>query len=420
MNNNQNVLIGAIDQSTTSTKFGVFDQQGNLIDIDIIPHDQISQHPGWLEHNPQQILNNLHTSINNLVSRLQEKGYSLSDLKTIGVTNQRETVVAWNKHTGKPYYNAIVWCDNRTQYVCEKFTQQHAGNSNIYQNITGLPISQLKMFNKQEMSQILMLFLGLWILGLYGELKIPINTLPIVLASSDNYGTIKEGTLKGKQIQSCLGDQQAAALGHGVLNIGDCKTTFGSGSFLLVNIGEKPIYKEGGLLTTILYKLGKNQPTFYAFEGSIEVGGSTLNWAKENLGLFKDYEELASLIEQTQDNGNVYFVPALNGLLCPYWQSGAQGIISGISFYTKKEHILRALLEGIAFRTKDVIVNIEQSTEMKIDLLKVDGGLTKISESTMLGVAFAAGIFSFNQDNNNKNQVLYQNWLDTVNKSINK
>ncbi|KAL4512767.1 hypothetical protein ABPG72_017452 [Tetrahymena utriculariae] len=449
------ILIGTIDQSTTATKFVVFDVRGQLIDKEIIPHDQITLHPGWLEHNAEQILVNTHLTIKNTITRLEEQGYKRANIKTIGITNQRETVVAWNKNTGKPYHNAIVWSDTRTHEICKRWLAKHENNSNIYSKITGLPINtyfsafkirwlieNVPEIQKELDENVIFGTMDSWVIWnltnklhltdvtnasrtfllnintlqyedkILNEFGIPSKCLPKVLSSAEDYGVIENGLLKGISIGACLGDQQAASLGHGLFQVGDSKNTYGTGCFLLVNIGNTPVYKEGGLLTTVLYKLGQDKPTYYAFEGSIEVGGSSINWARDNLGLFKTYDELQKLVESIDDSGDLCFVPAFSGLFSPYWREDAAGCILGLSLHTKREHILRALLEGIAYRTKDVIETVESCTGNKIESLKVDGGLTnsaflvrfqadilqrkvlqtRVAESTCLGVAFAAGL----------------------------
>ncbi|KAL4449588.1 hypothetical protein ABPG74_007411 [Tetrahymena malaccensis] len=454
----ERILLGALDQSTTGTKFVVFDSLGNQIQQDMIPHDQITQKPGWLEHNAEQILENANKAIQNTVRKLEQDGFSVSQIKSIGVTNQRETVVAWNKQTGKPYNNALVWSDTRTREICKKYLEKNNGNANHYSKITGLPINtyfssykirwlieNVPQIRQDLFKDVVFGTMDSWLVwnltkgnhftdvtnasrtsllniknlkyekSILNDFEIPEETLPKVLSSSQEFGIIQDGPLKGIPIAACLGDQQAASVGHGLFNLGDSKNTYGTGCFFLVNTGTEPRFVEGGgLLTTILYKLGKDEPTVYGFEGSIEAGGSSINWARDNMGLYKDFHDLKDLIDKTKDTQGVYFVPAFSGLFSPFWREDAAGCILGLTMHSKREHILRALLEGIAYRTRDVVEAFEATAGKKIDSLKIDGGLsknkflmqfqadilqkdiyqTKVVDSTCLGVAFAAGLSS--------------------------
>ncbi|KRX06702.1 hypothetical protein PPERSA_09104 [Pseudocohnilembus persalinus] len=458
---------------------------------------------GWLEHDAEEIRDNCFKVIQQGLTNAYRNGIQKEDIKTIGLTNQRETVVAWNKHTGKPYYNSIVWNDQRTSDICSKWIDLHKGNKNVHSQINGLPINtyfsafKIKWLlenveglkKEQDQGNVLYGTMDSWIVwnltnklhitdvsnasrtylmnlnnlkyeqSIIKEFDINGKSLPEIRSSSEEYDKIKFEPLSGIPLGSILGDQQAASLGHGLFDIGNSKNTYGSGCFLLVNQGENiQIQPKTNLLTTVLYQLGKNAKPVYAFEGSIEAGALTLNWARDKLNLYTDFNDLQSQIDSVQDNGGVYFVPTLNGAFSPYWDPSATGTMVGMSLYTQKGHILRSILESIAYRTKDVINEVEKNG-IKIDYLNVDGGVTdnkflmhfqsdllqkpiiknKILDSTCMGAAFAAGLsagiykdlneiksfieveeeIQHNQQNREIFQQYYKNWEKAIPRALN-
>eukprot|EP01016_Furgasonia_blochmanni_P056389 TRINITY_DN9605_c0_g1_i2.p1 TRINITY_DN9605_c0_g1~~TRINITY_DN9605_c0_g1_i2.p1 ORF type:complete len:545 (+),score=138.61 TRINITY_DN9605_c0_g1_i2:96-1730(+) len=448
-------LIASIDQSTTSTKFFVFSLTGEIIANVLKPHKQITPQPGWLEHDPMEIIENVNAVIAEGMEQVKAKGFATSSIKCLGVTNQRETVVAWNKNTGKPYYNAVVWSDTRTAGIVERFIKKHGGNENHFKELTGLPIatyfSALKIRwlieNVEEIrNDLANVYFGTadtwtiynltkggsfvtdvtnasrtflmnittlkWDESLLKEFEIPLGSLATIKSSAEHLGVVNNGNgLQGVPITGCLGDQQAASIGHGLFRPGDVKNTYGTGCFMLLNMGETLKISKAGLLTTVLFQLGGSRKPVYAFEGSIECGGSSLNWARDNLELFKDFDEMTTLASSVENSGGVYFVPAMSGLFTPYWNGHAKGTIVGLSFHSRRAHVIRALIEGICMRTREVVGVMQSESPVKLNHLKVDGGVsvnkfimqlqadmigdklqkTNVKDSTCLGVALAAG-----------------------------
>eukprot|EP01017_Pseudomicrothorax_dubius_P003102 TRINITY_DN10360_c0_g1_i6.p1 TRINITY_DN10360_c0_g1~~TRINITY_DN10360_c0_g1_i6.p1 ORF type:complete len:499 (+),score=121.57 TRINITY_DN10360_c0_g1_i6:54-1550(+) len=447
-------LVVAIDQSTTSTKFNAFDIEGRTVALFLKEHTQITPKPGWLEHDPTEIIGNVRECIETGFEKLKSSGYSVEDVKAIGVTNQRETVVAWDRRTGAPYYNAVVWSDTRTREICERVTAKHGGDMNKFQAKTGLPINTYFSAFKivwlienvpaisANIDNVCFGTIDTWIVWnltggavfatdvtnasrtflidlktlqwddeLLNEFGIPRKCLPDIRSSAEDFGEVVEGALKGVHFMACLGDQQAASLGQGLFEVGDVKDTYGTGCFLLLNTGERLSFSKRGILSTVCYKIGQS-PAVYAFEGAIECGGSSINWLRNKLHLFSSYDELNTIEERAPDNGGVYFLPAFNGLFSPYWRSDVTGKIAGLTFHSGKDHIVRALLESICYRNRDVIDAMEEDSGIQIKTIRVDGGVTTnpfimsfqsnllqktlvkndVQESTCLGAAFAAGI----------------------------
>ncbi|CAD8088564.1 unnamed protein product [Paramecium primaurelia] len=414
-------VIGSIDSSTTGTRFTICNLNGEQLSYHYITHKQITPHQGWLEHDPIEILNNTIECI----KQAHKKMNGVHKLVTIGVTNQRETVVAWNKNTAIPYMNAIVWSDTRTHDICQEYLNKYP--KNYFQQKTGLPINtyfssyklqwmiQNNQTLKDDINQGNVLFgtIDCWLVWnltreqnhltdvtnasrtnlmnlhtlqwddeLLNQFNISKGCLPQIKASNSNFGTLKIDEYEGVPINCVLGDQQAAAIGHALFHEGDCKNTQGSGLFIMANIGQEIKISEYGLLTTVLYQK-ENEKPIYAFEGAVESGGQLFNWAKDKLQWFDNWEQLSQSTINTEDNGGVYIVPAFSGLFTPFWNFDATGTIIGLSYYTTKDHLRRAILESVCYRTKDVIKAMELSG-IKINKIHVDGGLTKNKELMQL------------------------------------
>ena len=411
--------IGAIDQGTTSTRFIVFDRSGGVISTAQKEHEQIYPNPGWVEHNPEEIWQRSREVIAEAMAKAKLRP---SDLAAIGITNQRETTVLWNRKTGKPVSNAIVWQDTRVaDYVSEL---AKAGGQDRFRRKTGLPLttyfSGLKirwvlehMKGVREMGEAGDVLFGnidsflVWHLtgGLHGGVHVtdvtnasrtqlmnletlswdpkmldafgvPKGMLPRIRSSSEIYAHAKEPALKDVPIAGILGDQQAALVGQTCFRPGEAKNTYGTGCFLLMNTGDRLVHSNHGLLTTVAYKLGE-QSAQYALEGSIAVTGALVQWLRDNLGLIQKSSDIESLARSVSDNGGVYFVPAFSGLYAPYWNDSARGVIAGLTRYATKGHFARAVLEATAFQTRDVLEAMEKDSNIKLDALRTDGGMVE-------------------------------------------
>ena len=443
-----NKFIGAIDQGTTSTRFILFDHASNIVASHQIEHKQIFPKAGWVEHNPSEIWKNTKQVIK---TTLQRAKISENQIVAIGITNQRETTVIWDKNTGKPYHNAIVWQDTRTDNICSSLIN----HKKLFQQKTGLPIATY--FSGPKIKWLLDNVKGLreatkngnvifgnmdswliwnltggkhvtdvtnasrtmlmdlktldWDPKLLEILDIPRIMLPTICSSSEIYGKTKFGFKNEIPISGILGDQQAALFGQTCFQKGDVKNTYGTGCFILLNTGKEIVYSENGLLTTVGYKL-KNQKPVYALEGSVAMAGSLIQWIRDNFNLIAESQDINNLAELVNDNGGVYFVPAFSGLFAPYWNSGARGTIIGLTHFANKSHIARSALEATAYQTRDVFEAMQKDSGLKIKELKVDGGMTasellmqfqadilntsvvlpNIAETTALGAAYAAGL----------------------------
>ena len=441
--------VVAIDQGTTSTRFMIFDHGGNAIAVDQKEHGQIYPKPGWVEHDPLEIWKRTQDVI---AGALKKGGINPKDISAVGVTNQRETTVVWDKQMGKPVYNAIVWQDTRTDQICKQLGI-HGGRDHIREK-TGLPLAtyfsgpKLKWLldnlpglrARAENAELLFGNIDTWLIWnltggvhvtdvtnasrtmlmnlktldwddeLLRLLDIPKNMLPKICSSSEIYGSGR-GDLDGIPVCGDLGDQQAALFGQTCFTSGEAKNTYGTGCFMLLNTGEKPVISKSGLLTTLGYKIG-HQKAVYALEGSIAIAGALVQWLRDNLGLIAKSTEVEVLARSVADNGGVYFVPAFSGLFAPYWKSDARGAIVGMTRYVNKGHIARAALEATAFQTREVLDAMEKDSQVKLTALKVDGGMVfnellmqfqadilgvpvirpKVSETTALGAAYAAGL----------------------------
>lgn len=417
----QKKYVGAIDQGTTSTRFMLFDKNGNIISFSQKEHKQIYPKAGWVEHNPLTIWENTNFVIKDA---LYKQSILATDIAAIGITNQRETTIVWNPKTGKPYYNAIVWQDIRTASICE-LIKQDINEASIREK-TGLPIAtyfsatKIKWIldNNRDLRKLAtkgeVLFGTIdswiiwWITGgpnkgnhitdvtnasrtllfsletmqwddeLLKTFDIPREILPQIRASSDNtlYGyTTKDGPFQSKiPVSGALGDQQAALFGQMCFNKGDAKNTYGTGGFLLMNTGETPIHSKYGLITTLGYKINNDQP-IYALEGSVAIAGALVQWLRDNIGIITKSSEIEELANKVDSNGGVYFVPAFSGLFAPYWIDNARGTIIGLTRYVTKNHIARAALEATAFQTKEIYDAMVKDSNITIPELKVDGGM---------------------------------------------
>jgi glycerol kinase len=411
--------IGAIDQGTTSTRFIVFDRSGRVISIAQKEHQQIFPNPGWVEHNPEEIWQRTRE----VISEAMAKGkLRPSDLAAIGITNQRETTVVWNRKTGKPVANALVWQDTRVGDYVSEFAKD--GGQDRFRAKTGLPLttyfSGLKIrwvlehvkgvrelaeagevlfgnidsfvlwhltggsdggvhltdVTNASRTQLMNLKTLAWDQEMLDAFGVPRAMLPRICSSSEIYAQVKEPSLKDVPVAGILGDQQAALVGQTCFRPGEAKNTYGTGCFLLMNTGERLVHSNYGLLTTMAYKFGE-QPAKYALEGSIAVTGSLVQWLRDNLGLIQKSSDVESLARSVSDNGGVYFVPAFSGLYAPYWKVNARGVVAGLTRYANKGHIARAVLESTAFQTRDVLEAMEKDSNIRLDTLRTDGGMVE-------------------------------------------
>jgi glycerol kinase len=411
--------IGAIDQGTSSTRFIVFDRRGRVVAIAQKEHEQIYPRPGWVEHDPEQIWQRTREVIADVTAKGNIRP---ADLAAIGITNQRETTVVWNRKTGKPVANALVWQDTRVaDYVADL---ARAGGQDRFRGKTGLPLatyfSGLKIRwilehieGAREMAEAGEVLFGnidtflLWHLtggpnhGIHitdvtnasrtqlmdletlswsGEILdafgIPAAMLPRIRSSSEVYAPATVPELKDVAIAGMLGDQHAALVGQTCFRPGEAKNTYGTGCFLLMNTGERVFHSHHGLLTTLAYKLG-DRPAHYALEGSIAITGALVQWVRDNLGLIQKSSEIETLARSVADNGGVFFVPAFSGLYAPYWKDNARGVIAGLTRYANKGHLARAVLEATAFQTRDVVEAMEKDANLKLEVLRTDGGMVE-------------------------------------------
>ncbi|RJK92629.1 glycerol kinase GlpK [Vallicoccus soli] len=414
--------VGAVDQGTTSTRFMVFDHGGNEVGRHQLEHQQILPQAGWVEHNPVEIMERTNSVIRTTMGKL---GLQASDLVALGITNQRETAVVWDKRTGRPYYNAIVWQDTRTDRIASALEREGKGDlirhraglppatyfsggkiqwilenvdgvreaaergdavfgntdSWLIWNLTGGPDGGVHVTDVTNASRTMLMDLETlqWddeLLALFG---IPRQMLPEIRSSSEPQGygrTTAQGPFQGEVlITGDLGDQQAATVGQVCFAPGEAKNTYGTGNFMLINTGTELVRSKAGLLTTPAYKFG-DQPVVYALEGSIAVTGSAVQWLRDQLGIISGAAQSEALARQVEDTGGVYFVPAFSGLFAPYWRSDARGAIVGLSRFNTNAHVARATLEAICYQSKDVADAMEKDSGVHLEVLKVDGGVT--------------------------------------------
>src|SRR6266542_3536087 len=443
----------AVDQGTTSTRFMVFDHGGQVVSVDQKEHEQIYPKPGWVEHDALEIWQRSEEVIK---GALAKTGAKASDLAAVGVTNQRETTVVWEKSSGKPVYNAIVWQDTRTDQICNELSKD--GGQDRFRPTTGLPIAtyfsgpKIKWIldnvsgvrERAEQGEVLFGNIDTWCIwnltggpdggvhvtdvsnasrtmlmdlksldwdeGILKTLGVPRAMLPQIKASSEVYGDSK-GDLAGIPVAGDLGDQQAALFGQTCFSVGEAKNTYGTGCFLLLNTGNEIVQSKSGLLTTLAYKIGE-QPAVYCLEGAIAITGALVQWLRDNIGLIGSAPEVENLAKTVDDNGGVYFVPAFSGLFAPYWKGNARGVIAGLTRYVNKGHIARATLEATAWQTREVVDAMNADSGVDLTSLKVDGGMVynellmqfqadvldvpvirpMVAETTSLGAAYAAGL----------------------------
>jgi len=444
-------FIGALDQGTSSTRFMIFNEEGAVLGQHQLEHKQILPRPGWVEHDAWEIWER---TVEVISESLRKAGISGKDLAGIGITNQRETTVIWDKQTGKPLHNAIVWQDTRTQEFLDNFSDSEKA---LIVRKTGLAIAPYFSGSKlnwlinnvpdvkraidsgnalagtidswllwklsggthktdvTNASRTLLMDLETldWDRDLLRLFGIPREILPTICSSSEVFASSLDNGPVGAAvpISGILGDQQAAMVGQVCFEKGDSKTTYGTGNFALLNTGEELVRSKHGLLTTVCFKFG-SEPARYALEGSVAVTGSAVQWLRDQLGLIKQASEIESLAAAVKDNGGVYFVPAFSGLFAPYWRSDARGVIVGLTRAANKSHIARATLEAISFQTKEILDAMAQDSGVKLTEMRVDGGITanelcmqiqsdvmqidvvrpKVIETTALGAAYAAGL----------------------------
>jgi glycerol kinase len=444
--------VGALDQGTTSTRFMIFDHSGTVAGVDQKEHEQIFPKAGWVEHDPQEIWKRSQEVIK---GALEKAHIEASDLAAVGITNQRETAVVWEKATGKPVYNAIVWQDTRTDVICNELEKD--GGQDRFRAKVGLPLAtyfsgpKVKWVldnvdgarQKAEAGEILFGNIDSWLIwNLTGGpdggvhvtdvtnasrtllmnlesldwdeeilkiIGIPRAMLPKIQSSSQVYGEAR-GTLAGIKVAGDLGDQQAALFGQTCFAVGEAKNTYGTGNFLLLNTGNAPIQSKNGLLTTLAYKIGDHKAV-YCLEGSIAITGALVQWLRDNLGLIKASGDIEALAASVDDNGGAYFVPAFSGLYAPYWKSDARGVIVGLTRYVNKGHLAQAALEATAWQTREIVDAMNKDSGVALTSLRVDGGMVyndalmqfqadvlgvpvvrpKVAETTSLGAAYAAG-----------------------------
>ncbi len=409
--------LGALDQGTTSTRFMVFDRSGRVIASAQKEHEQIYPEPGWVEHRPLEIWQRTLEVIEEACAPLN---LGPADIACVGITNQRETTVVWDRRTGEPVMNALVWQDTRVgEYVS---TLALDGGPDRFRAKTGLPLatyfSGLKIrwildhvagararaergellfgnidtyllwnftggvdggvhltdVTNASRTQLMDLATLGWDEELLRTLEVPRCMLPEIRSSSSYFGEMKMTCLSGVAIGGVLGDQQAALVGQTCFKPGQIKNTYGTGCFLLMNTGPKKVLSKHGLLTTVAYRFG-DEPAIYALEGSIAITGALVQWVRDNLGMIKSSEEIETLARTVNDNGGVYFVPAFSGLYAPYWEANARGVIVGLTRYANKGHIARAVLEATAFQTREVVEAMEADSGIVLDQLRTDGGM---------------------------------------------
>lgn len=445
--------VAAIDQGTTSTRCMIFDHEGQPVSISQKEHRQIYPKPGWVEHDPIEIWVNTQEVV---LAALQKAKLTSRDLAAIGMTNQRETTVVWDRKSGRPYYNAIVWQDLRTDAICNELARE--GGQDRFRSQVGLPLATYfsapkirwilenvpEAKNAAQKGEAIFGNIDTWLIwqltgGPNGGVHvtdvsnasrtmlmnletldwdetickmigIPPQMLPQIVPSSGIYGEAKT-VLQNVPVAGDLGDQQAALFGQTCFNKGEAKNTYGTGCFMLLNTGNNPIQSHNGLLTTVGYKIG-DHPAIYCLEGSIAIAGALVQWLRDNLKMIQKSSDVEALAQTVEDNGGIYFVPAFSGLFAPHWRSDARGVIIGLTRYINNGHIARAALEATAYQTREVLEAMENDSGVKLTTLKVDGGMVvndllmqfqadilnvpvirpQVSETTALGAAYAAGL----------------------------
>jgi glycerol kinase len=440
-------FVGAIDQGTSSTRFMVFDDQGRVMGMAQEEHAQIFPRPGWVEHDPDEIWSRTKQVI---AAGLDDAGVTASDLAAVGITNQRETAVVWERDSGAPVANAIVWQDTRTADLCDDLAGEDGARR--FAAKTGLPLAtyfsgpkvrwlldELDMHERAQRGDLAFGTIDSWLTwkltgrhvtdvtnasrtllmdlvttswdaDLCAEIGVPTHMLPDIVPSVGEIATCR-GPLEGVPLAAILGDQQAAMFGQACFRPGEAKNTYGTGNFMLLNTGTEPVMSSAGLLTTVCYSIA-GEETVYALEGSIAVTGSLIQWLRDNLGIIASAPEAEDLARTVEDNGDVYFVPAFSGLFAPHWRQDARGVIVGLTRYANKGHIARAALEAAAYQSADVLEAMVSDSGVDLTELRVDGGMTHndllmqfqadllgvdvvrpvVAETTALGAAYGAGL----------------------------
>jgi glycerol kinase len=471
--------LGAIDQGTTSTRFIVFDRSGRIVSCEQREHAQIYPRPGWVEHDAEEIWRRTQEVI---ASALEQRALTASDLAAVGITNQRETTVLWDRRTGQPIHNAIVWQDTRVADDVAALARE--GGQDRFRARTGLPLSTyfsaLKIrwmlenvrdarkrandgnllfgtidsyllwqltggpdhgihatdVTNASRTQLMNLATLDWDDELLKAFEIPRLILPQIRSSSEVFGTATHSAIADVAIAGILGDQQAALVGQTCFRPGEAKNTYGTGCFLLMNVGGKPIPSRHGLLTTVAYRFG-GAPARYALEGSIAITGALVQWLRDNLGLIEKSSDIEALANTVTDNGGVYFVPAFSGLYAPYWKDSARGVIAGLTRFANKGHLARAVLEATVFQTREVLEAMEKDSGIALESLRTDGGMVgnnllmqmqadvldrpvvrpRIQETTALGAAYAAGLstgFYKSEEELRANWAVDNTWLPNL------
>ncbi|MCP9210640.1 glycerol kinase GlpK [Streptomyces cucumeris] len=453
MPNRSDTYVAAIDQGTTSSRCIIFDHGGRIVAVDQREHRQIFPKPGWVEHDATEIWAKVQAVV---AGALAKAGLRADHLTALGITNQRETTVLWDRSTGKPVHNAIVWQDTRTAGLCDELGGEHGQDR--FRDTTGLPLASYfsgpkaawlldnvpGLRRRAELGEIAFGTIDSWLIwnltggtdggvhvtdvtnagrtllmdletlqwdgSILSAMNIPEAMLPEIRSSAEVYGTAV-GQLAGVPVASALGDQQAAVFGQTCYGVGEAKNTYGTGSFLLLNTGDRPVPSKSGLLTTMGYRLGGERPV-YCLEGSIAITGALVQWFRDQLGIIRSADEIEPLAASVSDNGGAYIVPAFSGLFAPYWRSDARGVVTGLTRYVTKAHLARAVLEATSWQTREVVDAMYQDSGVRITTLKVDGGMTAngllmqhqadvlgvpvirpvVSETTCLGAAYAAGL----------------------------
>ncbi|WP_030813958.1 glycerol kinase GlpK [Streptomyces sp. NRRL S-337] len=453
MNQHTEKYVAAIDQGTTSSRCIIFDHDGSIVAVDQREHRQIFPRPGWVEHDATEIWTKVQAVV---AGALTKAGLRADQLSALGITNQRETTVLWDRATGRPVHHAIVWQDTRTSQLCAELGG--TDGQDRFREATGLPLASYfsgpkaawlldevpGLRARAERGEIAFGTIDSWLIwnltggidggvhvtdvtnagrtmlmnlatlqwdpAILSAMNVPAAMLPEIRSSAEVYGSAV-GQLQGVPVASALGDQQAAIFGQTCYGVGEAKNTYGTGSFLLLNTGNRPVASKSGLLTTMGYQLGGEDPV-YCLEGSIAITGALVQWFRDQLGIISSAEEIEQLAASVPDNGGAYIVPAFSGLFAPYWRSDARGVITGLTGYVTKAHLARAVLEATSWQTREVVDTMFQDSGVRITQLKVDGGMTAnkllmqhqadvlgvpvirpvISETTCLGAAYAAGL----------------------------
>lgn len=441
-------LVGAIDQGTTSTRFVIVDSDGRFVATAQREHEQVLPKPGWVEHSPAEILANTEAVI---VEALDAAGIRASDLVGVGITNQRETTIVWDRATGVAVMNAIVWQDTRTADLAKRLGSSYGVDA--FRAKTGLPpatyfagpkvrwildqdpdlaqraidgelafgtvdtwlawnLTGRHVTDVTNASRTMLMDLETleWDADLCASIGVPMAMLPEIVPSIGEIGPCS-GVLEGTRLTTILGDQHAALVGQSAFGVGDTKVTYGTGAFLVSNTGTDIVHSDSGLLTTVAYQVA-GEPACYALEGSVAIAGSAVQWLRDNIGLIESADEIESVASAVADNGDVYFVPAFSGLFAPHWRDDARGVLAGLTRFSNKGHIARAVLEATAFQTRDVIAAMVADTGIELPEVRVDGGMVvntllmqfqadildidvvvpSVVETTVLGAAFGAGM----------------------------